>query len=259
MRLIGKVAIVTGAGQGMGRAMIVRMASEGASVVVNDINLENIQSVVNEIKEKGGTAIGFKADVTKRSEVRDLMEAAVKKYGQIHILVNNAIARRIRNSFFEMTDEDWDVVLATGLKGVFNCIQAVAGYMMEQRYGKIINISSGAGMGGSSPPNECNANYAATKAGVIQLTKTFARELGPYGINVNSIAPGSIQTAESSFTKRSKEAGEKHVAYREKLAALGRTGIPEDIVNVALFLASDESSFITGQVIAANGGRADRM
>jgi 3-oxoacyl-[acyl-carrier protein] reductase len=235
------------------------MACEGASVVVTDVNLENIEKVVNEIKEKGGTAIGFKADVTKRSEVRELMETAVKKYGQIHILVNNAIARRNRASFLEMTDEDWDVVLAVGLKGVFNCIQAVAGYMMEQRYGKIINISSGAGMGNSPPLNECNANYAATKAGVIQLTKTFARELGPYGINVNSIAPGTIITAESSLTKRSKEAGERHIAYSEKLAVLARTGTPEDIVNVAIFLASDESSFISGQVIAANGGRTDHM
>lgn len=238
--------------------MIVRMASEGASVVVTGINPEKIQNVVNEIREKGGTACGVKADVTQRSEVRNLMETAVKEYGHIDILVNNAVARRRSASFFEMTDEDWDVVLATGLKGVFNCIQAVARHMMDRRYGKIINISSSAGMGGSNPPNECNANYAAAKAGVNQLTKTFARELGPYGINVNSLAPGSIETAQS-FTKRSQEDAEKHNAYREKLAVLGRRGKPDDIANVAVFLASDESSFITGQVILADGGRTDYM
>jgi NAD(P)-dependent dehydrogenase (short-subunit alcohol dehydrogenase family) len=257
--LIGKVAIVTGAGQGLGQAMIMHMAREGASVVVNDINLESIQNVVNEINKEGGKAIGCKADVTKKSEVRDLMKTAVGKFGQIHILVNNAAARRVRNSFLEMTDEDWDVVLAADLKGVFNCIQAVAGYMMEQRYGKIINISSAAGTGASPPQNECKANYEAAKAGVIQLTKTFARELGPYGINVNSIAPGSIVTSTSFTSKRSKEVGERHVASREKLAVLGRIGKPEDIANVALFLASDESSFITGQVICVDGGRVDRM
>jgi 3-oxoacyl-[acyl-carrier protein] reductase len=256
MRLADKVAIVTGSGQGIGRAMIVRMAGEGAAVVVMGITPEKIQNVVNEIREKGGTAVGVKADVTNRSEVRNLMETAIREYGQIDILVNNAVARRRSASFFEMTDEDWDVVLATGVKGVFNCIQAVARHMMDRRYGKIINISSSAGMGSSVPPGECNANYAAAKAAVNQLTKTFARELGPYGINVNSLAPGSIVTAES-FTKRSREDAEKHSAYREKLAVLGRRGKPEEIASAAVFLASDESAFITGQVMLADGGSTD--
>jgi NAD(P)-dependent dehydrogenase (short-subunit alcohol dehydrogenase family) len=258
MRLAGKVAVVTGSGQGIGKAMAVRMAAAGAAVVVNGRDPAKIENVVNEIRAAGGTAMGRAADVSKRSEVRALVDAARKEFGAVDILVNNAIARRRSPSFLEMTDEDWDIVLATGLKGTFNCIQAVAPQMMERRYGKIINISSTSAMGSSSGPGEWNANYAATKAGIIQLTRTFAREFGPYGINVNCISPGSIQTAES-FTKRSPEAAAQHTAYRAKLAVLGRMGKPEEIANLTLFLASDESSFITGQTITADGGRTDYM
>lgn len=258
MRLADKVAIVTGSGQGIGKAMAERMAQEGASVVVNGRDPEKIRTVVAAIRSKGGIALGVSADVTQRAQVRDLMDAALKAYGRIDILVNNAIARRRTASFFEMTDEDWDVVLGTGVKGVFNCIQAVARHMMDRRYGKIINISSPSGMGASDSPTECNANYAAAKAAVNQLTKTFARELGPYGINVNSLAPGSIVTAES-LTKRSMEDAQKHDAYRRKLAVLGRRGEPGEIANVAVFLASDESGFISGQVLRADGGRTDYL
>ncbi len=256
MKLADRVALVTGSGQGIGKAIAERMADEGAAVIVNGRDPEKIQAVVAGITNKGGTALGVRADVTRRSEVRDLMESALQAYGHIDILVNNAVARRRATSFFELTDEDWDIVLATGVKGVFNCIQAAARHMMDRRYGKIINISSPSGMGASDSPTECNANYAAAKAAVNQLTKTFARELGPYGINVNSLAPGSIITADS-FTKRSKEEAEKHDAQRRKLAVLGRRGEPGEIANVAVFLASDESSFISGQVLLADGGRTD--
>ena len=258
MRLADKVAIVTGSGQGIGKAMAERMALEGAAVIVNGRDAQRIQGVVAGITRNGGTALGIPADVTRRSDVRDLVEAALKAYGRIDILVNNAVARRRAASFFDLTDEDWDVVLATGVKGVFNCIQAVARPMMNRRYGKIINISSPSGMGASDSPTECNANYAAAKAAVNQLTKTFARALGPYGINVNSLAPGSIVTAES-FTKRSREDAEKHDAERRKLAVLGRRGEPGEIASVAVFLASDESSFISGQVLLADGGRSDYL
>ncbi len=258
MRLSGKVAVVTGSGQGIGRAMVQRMAAEGAAVVVTGLDAAKIGRVVDEIRAGGGSALGRSADVSNRAEVRELVESAITEFGHIDILVNNATARRKRHSFFEITDEDWDVVVATGLKGPFNCIQAVAAHMMERRYGRIINISSVAGLGGSSPPNETNINYAATKAALIQLTRTFARELGPYGINVNCVAPGSIQTGESR-TKRSPAAAAAHVAYREKLAVLGRTGKPEEIADLVLFLASDESGFITGQTITADGGRTDYM
>ena len=258
MRLAGKVAIVTGSGQGIGKAMVVRMAGAGAAVVVTGRDSGKLQNVVNEIRASGGTAFGCAADVSKRSDVRELVDAAQREFGHVDVLVNNAIARRRTRSFLDMTDEDWDIVLATGLKGTFNCIQAIAPQMMQRRYGKIINISSTSGMGGSSGPNECNANYAATKAAIIQLTKTFARDFGPYGINVNCVSPGAIRTAES-FTKRSPEAAAEHTALREKLAVLGRMGKPEEIADLTLFLASDESSFITGQNIVADGGRTDYM
>ena len=256
MRLADKVAIVTGSGQGIGKAIVERMAAEGAAVIVNGRDPEKIQAVVGGIMRNGGTALGVRADVTRRSEVRDLVEAALKAYGRIDILVNNAVARRRAASFFELTDEDWDVVLATGVKGVFNCIQATARHMMDRRYGKIINIASPSGMGASDSLTECNANYAAAKAAVNQITKTFARELGPYGINVNSLAPGSIVTAES-LTKRSIEDAQKHDAQRRKLTVLARRGEPHEIASVAVFLACDESSFITGQVVLADGGRTD--
>ena len=256
MRLADKVAIVTGSGQGIGKAIAERMAEEGAAVIVNGRDPEKIRAVVDGITQKGGTALGVRADVTRRAEVRDLAQSALNAYGRIDILVNNAIVRRRATSFFELTDEDWDVVLATGVKGVFNCIQATARHMMDRRSGRIINIASPSGMGASDSLTECNANYAAAKAAVNQITKTFARELGPYGINVNSLAPGSIVTAES-FTKRSLEDAQKHDAQRRKLAVLGRRGEPREIANVAVFLASDESSFISGQVLLADGGRTD--
>jgi NAD(P)-dependent dehydrogenase (short-subunit alcohol dehydrogenase family) len=236
--------------------MAERMAEEGAAVIVNGRDSKKIQAVVDAITRGGGTALAVRSDVTRRSEVRDLVQTALKAYGRIDILVNNAIVRRRAASFFELTDEDWDAVLATGVKGVFNCIQAVARHMMDRRYGKIINISSPSGMGASDSLTECNANYAAAKAAVNQITKTFARELGPYGINVNSLAPGSIVTAES-FTKRSPDVAQEHDAQRRKLAVLGRRGDPREIANVAVFLASDESSFISGHVLLADGGRTD--
>ena len=256
MRLGGKVAIVTGSGSGIGKAIVLRMAQEGASIVVNDIDIDRMNNVVSEITQLGGKAIACKADVTNRSEVRNLMKTTAEKFGQVHIIVNNAGVSRHRR-FLEMTEEDWDVVLAVDLKGVFNCIQAVAGCMMQQRYGKIINISSISGRGASAHLG-ANANYAAAKAGVIQLTKTFARELGPYGINVNCIAPGTMQTP-FIYTGRSPEQVEKHLEFRKQQSVLHRVGKPEDIANAALFLASDESSFIAGQLLCVDGGRTDCM
>jgi NAD(P)-dependent dehydrogenase (short-subunit alcohol dehydrogenase family) len=257
MRLSGKVAIVTGSGSGMGRAEVLLMAREGASVVVNGRNVEGIDKVVSEIKEEGGTAIGFKADVTKRSEVRDLMKTTVDKFGQIDILVNNAGIVR-RRPFLELTDEDWDSVLAVNLKGMYNCIQAVSEYMMQKRYGKIINISSAAALGITPHSGAASANYAASKAGVIQLTKSAARELGPYGINVNCIAPGTVITP-LMLTTRPKEVVDKYIEFVKQQTVLNRLGQPEDIANLVSFLASDESSFIAGQLICCDGGRTDRM
>ncbi len=253
MKLTGKVAIVTGSARGIGKAIAIKFASEGAAVVVNAVHIEGARSVVDEIKNQGGMAIAFKADVANRADVYNLVRNTLENFKAIHILVNNAgIVRHA--PLLEMTEEDWDIVLDVDLKGVFNCTQAVLGYMMEQRYGKIINISSVAGLG--LPVS--GANYGAAKAGVIQLTKVTAMETGPYGINVNSIAPGLIVT-DIIYTQRSKEEAERFIEDRKERAILRRVGKPEDIANLALFLASDDSNFITGQVICCDGGRHDRM
>jgi len=261
MRLRDKVAIVTGSASGFGKAMVKRFAEEGASVVIADINPEGVDTVVRELKQAGRTAMGFKVNVTNRSQLKELMKAAAEKFGRIDILVNNAGVVRPR-PFPEMNDEDWDIVLGVDLKGVFYCVQAVAEYMIKQRYGKIVNISSVAGTGaapfggGGSPAGNCN--YASAKAGVIQLTKTLARELGPHGINVNCIAPGFVVTP-MSYTTRSQQEIEKHIEARKKSTVLNRAGTLEDIANAVLFFVSDESSFISGQLLCVDGGRTDRM
>ncbi len=254
MKLAGKVAIVTGAAQGIGRAIALKLAGEGAAAVVNDINIEKANHVVQEIKNAGGTAAACKADVTRRTEVQDMMKYVKEKFGAIHILVNNAGIVRLA-PLLKMTDEDWDAVQNVDLKAVFICSQTAAQYMIEQRYGKIINISSNIGMGHVGVNR---ANYAAAKGGVIQLTMVAARELGPYGINVNSIAPGVIVT-DLTFSQRTKAEAEKFIAERKSTSVLGRVGKPDDIANLALFLASDDADFITGQVIRVDGGRTDRM
>ena len=261
MRLQDRVAIVTGSGSGLGKAMVKRLAEEGASAVVADINQEAIDTVVRELKEAGRTAMGFKVDVTNRSQLKELMKATAGKFGRIDILVNNAGVTRYR-PFLTMNDEDWDFVLGVDLKGVFYCVQAVAEYMINQRYGKIVNISSAAGTGvaphATGGSTAGNSNYVAAKAGVIQLTKTLARELGPHGINVNCIAPGFILTP-LTYTTRNAQEVEEHIEVRKRSAVLNRVGKPEDIANGVLFLVSDESSFISGQLLCVDGGRTDRM
>lgn len=261
MRLQGKVAVVTGAGSGMGRAIARRLAEEGAIIVVADINEASMNTTVKELTDRGAKAIGVKMDVAEREEAQQSMQGIVDKLGHIDILVNNAGVTRHR-PFLSLNSEDWDYVLAVDLKGVFFCCQAVAPHMISRRYGKILNISSISGTGASSHAaggsQAGNANYAAAKAGVIQLTKTLARELGPHGINVNSVAPGFVLTSMTGTTRSPKEI-EEHIAARAAMAALGRTGTPEDIANVVLFFVSDESSFVTGQTLYVDGGRTDRM
>jgi len=254
MKLGGKVAIVTGSTRGIGKAIAMNFASEGAAVVVTGRYVEQARQVVNEIKNQGGTAIAIKADVANRADVHNLVKSTLENFKAIHILVNNAGILR-GAPLIRMTEEDWDVVLDVDLKGVFNCTQAVLGHMMEQRYGKIINISSICGFGAYFVGL---AHYAAAKGGVIQLTKATAMEAGPYGINVNSIAPGTIRT-ELIYSRRNKEEAERFLEERKEQAVLGRVGEPEDIANLALFLASDDSNFITGQVICCDGGLHDRM
>ncbi len=256
MKLSGRVAIVTGAAQGIGEAMAKRLASEGAAVVVADINIEKARRVADEIKGQERVAIAFKVDVANRVEVQDMVRTTMENFGAMHILVNNAgIVRHA--PLLEITEEDWDIVLNVNLKGVFNCTQAVLPHMIEQRYGKIINISSVAGIGHYGRGGL--ASYAASKAGVIQLTKATAREVGQYGINVNCICPGMIGTSLTYAAYQTEEEAQSSIEQRKKLTVLGRAGTPEEVANLVLFLACDDSSFIAGQVIPIDGGRTDGM
>lgn len=261
MQLESKIAIVTGACSGLGKAIATRFAKEGACVVVVDVNEEAIGPTVAELKTLGGDAIGYCVDVTRRSELSALMDDIVGQRGRIDVLVNNAGITRYR-PFQTMTDEDWDVVLALDLKAVFFCAQAVAPHMVRQSYGKIVNMSSSHGTGATpgftaGSPGGSSA-YASAKAGVIQLTKTLARELGPHGINVNCVAPGFFLTPLHSTT-RTPEQIKEHIKNRTEMAVLKRTGKPEELASAVLFLASDESSFICGHTLCVDGGRTDRM
>lgn len=254
MRLKDKVAIVTGSGRGIGEAIAKKLASEGASIMVDDVNMEDANRVAQEIKNQGGNGIAFKASVNNRNEVRDLVNTTLDLFKAIHILVNNAAITR-HKPLLELSEEEWDIVLDVDLKGVFNCTQAVLKHMMAQRYGKIVNISSLAGLGGGY---DAPANYSAAKAGVVALTKVTAREAGSYGINVNCVAPGIVITP-LTYTRRSKEQVDKLIEQRKSVAVLGRVGKPEDVANLVLFLVSEDSSYMSGQIIRIDGGRTDLL
>jgi 3-oxoacyl-[acyl-carrier protein] reductase len=252
MKLEGKVALVTGASRGIGRAVALTLAREGASVAVNYINgVKEAENVASEIKAMGRRAITVKADVSNREQVKKMFAEVTRSLGGVDILVNNA-GILIPTSLMETTEGDWDRVMAINLRGPFNCAQEAAKLMIPKKGGKIVNISSISGLG-CAPTGE--GAYGCSKAGVIALTSVAAQELGPHGINVNCVAPGWTKT-DMTNAKSGPKADEINVR-KASLAAMRRIGDPQDIANVVLFLASEESSFISGQVVVADGGRMD--
>ncbi len=254
MRLQGKVALITGASRGIGRATATLFGREGASVIVNyATRADAAEEVVQTIQDGGAEAVAVKADVSDRTDVETMVGESIDRFGSIDILVNNA-GILLHGNVMTMNEEELDRMIAVNVKGIVNCVQVVAPKMADQGHGKIVNISSlaalGTAVGGTTP-------YALTKAAVISLTKRMAFELGPKGINVNAICPGFIQTDMLASISGSAEGLADALAKPAAKAALGRVGQPEDIAGSALFLSSEESSFITGQVLTVDGGRMD--
>jgi len=241
--LSDRVAIVTGSGRGIGRAIALKLAEVGATVVVSDILAKEAQAVAGEIKAAGGKSLAVMADVSLAADVTRLVEATIKACGRIDILVNNAgIARD--QLLLKMSEEDWDKVLDVDLKSVFLCTKAVLRPMVKQRRGRIISLSSIAGIMG----NKGQANYASAKAGIIGFTRSIAKEVGSRSITVNAVAPGFI---DSEMTRRLEKDWREEL---EKLIPLGYLGTPRDVAEAVAFLASDEAGYITGQVLGVDGG-----
>ncbi|MFC1873411.1 3-oxoacyl-[acyl-carrier-protein] reductase [Chloroflexota bacterium] len=238
-----KVAIVTGSGQGIGRSIALKLAEEGATVVINDINQSQADSVVAEIKALGRQSLASLGDVSSSTDVGKLVKEATASYGHVDILVNNAGITRDQ-LVLRMSDQDWDRVLSINLKGVFLCTRAVLRGMINQRWGRIINIASIVGLSG----NQGQANYSAAKAGIIGLTRSVAKEVASRGITANAIAPGFIET---EMTQRLAENWKEEL---KKRIPIGYFGSPRDVAETVAFLASDEARYLTGQVINVDGG-----
>jgi 3-oxoacyl-[acyl-carrier protein] reductase len=265
VRLKDKVAIVTGGGEGIGREIALIFNEEGAKVVVVDVVQESMEKVVGEIRATGGKAIGARADVSSGTEVERAIDETLKDFERVDILVNNAGIFPVA-PLAELREEQWDKVLGINLKGAFNCIKAVLPTMLAQRSGNIINIASVAGTVMGCPPLGPHADYAASKAGMLGVTRAAALELAPMGIRVNAIAPGVIMTpgsigvnipAQKKVTGPTAEDVAKARRPIERFGQtvpVGRAGEPRDIAKVALFLASDDSAYVTGQMIVADGG-----
>lgn len=245
MILKDKVALITGSGRGIGREIAQTLAKEGANIVICDVNEESAVQTAKDIESLGVQALGVKVDVTNLTDVENLINKILDKFKRIDILVNNAGITK-DNLLLRMKESDWDAVLSVNLKGVFNCTKAVSKAMLKQQQGKIINIASIIGIMG----NPGQANYAASKAGIIGFTKSVAREFASRNITVNAVAPGYIKTEMTD--KLSEEVKSQMLA----LIPLKRMGGTKDVANVCLFLASPDSDYITGQTIVVDGGMA---
>ena len=246
MKLAGKVALITGASRGIGRAVAIKLAAEGAKVAINFAgNITKAEEVKNAVESSGGEAMLVQGDVSDFEKVNEIVKKVVDTWGRLDILINNAGITR-DNLMLKMSESDFDSVIATNLKGVFNCTKAVTRLMMKQHGGRIVNMSSVVGLMG----NAGQANYAAAKAGVIGFTKSVAREFAPRGITVNAVAPGFIDTDMTDALP------DKIKTDLTEKIPIGRIGKPEDIANAVMFFVADEAGYITGQVICVDGGMA---
>ena len=244
MELQGKTAIITGAGRGIGKIIAMKLSEMGANIVINDILISaDADKTAEEINNNGRNAIVIKGDVRNTEDVQEVVKGAMDRFGSVDILVNNAGITR-DTLIMKMSEKDWDDVLDINLKGAFNCIKSVTRIMMKQRSGTIINVASVVGVMG----NAGQANYASSKAGLIGLTKSVAKELAPRGITCNAIAPGFIQSdMTDKLTESVKEQYMSNIPLR-------RFGTPDDVGNVVAFLASERANYITGQVLHIDGG-----
>lgn len=248
-QLNGRVAFVTGAGRGIGAATALRLAEDGARVALADLDISGCESVAADIRKLGSEALVLECNVADTAVVQAAIDKTAEQFGRLDILVNNAGVLR-DNLLFKMTDEDWETVMNVHLKGAFNCSRAAQKYMVQQKYGRIVSLSSTSALG-----NRGQANYSTAKAGLQGLTRTLAIELGPFGITANAVAPGFIATEMTRATaRRQGHDPDEVIANASKVIPVRRVGQPRDVANVINFLVSEEAGFVSGQIIYIAGG-----